>query len=235
MLSPLICTPCYTQRPCIIYVTSLVQLSPVPDLIMPSCCNLAEARTAGVVRFLQGTHTGWTHLFFIDDDMGFDGPTFRRMLTSGLDVVGAAAPFRSDDIHYQGGFTVDRDDIGKIDENGFAPITLIGAGFMCIKRNVLERMRNYYALPEFFALSKKDDVFVEEDHAFCQRWRQIGGTVHIDTQAELAHQGTKVYSRDFGAYLAGKENIPGTAPVLGAGSARTVDPGQAKGPKDDPG
>jgi hypothetical protein len=152
-----------------------------------------------VIRFLGGS---WTHLFFIDDDIGFTGPTFTRMLTSGLDVVAAAAPYRSDHIKYQGGFTVDRDDVGEIDERGFAPIARIGAGFMCIKREVLERLTSALpSLDHIFALSIGEDAVVEEDHSFCHRWRYTGGTVHIDTRAELAHQGTKVYRRDFGAYL----------------------------------
>lgn len=218
MISPLICTPCYTERPTAIYVTSLVRLSPVPDLFMPSQCCLAAARMRSVDRFLEGE---WTHLFFIDDDMGFSGPTFTRMLTSGLDVVAAAAPFRSDDITYQGGFTVDKADVGPIDDDGFATVTLIGAGFMCIKREVLEKMRDRYGLARMFALSMLAGDLIEEDHAFCQRWQGIGGTVHIDTRAELAHQGTKVFRKDFGAYLKGQtENISGQDAV----SARTANP-----------
>lgn len=169
---------------------------------MPSNCSLAEARTRCVRRFLQGD---WSHLFFIDDDIGFSGPVFRHMLTSGLDVVAAAAPYRSDDIKHQGGFTVDREDVGVIDGNGFAPVKRIGAGFMCISRAAIDKMAKSYCAPEFFALSLSGDTdcMVEEDHAFCERWQSIGGTVYIDTLAELDHQGTKVYRKSFRDYLLG--------------------------------
>ena len=157
-------------------------------------------------RFLAGP---WTDLFFIDDDIGFYPTTFRRMLTSGLDVVAAAAPYRSDDIKHQEGFTVDKADIISLtDPDGFAEITRIGAGFMRIQRHVLVKMSQHYSLAQFFALSlgqndpsKVSIDIIEEDHSFCQRWQDIGGTVHIDTRAELAHQGTKVYTRDFATYL----------------------------------
>lgn len=203
MLSPLICTPCYTERPTAIYVTSIVRLSPVPDLFMPSQCSLAAARARSVMRFMDGE---WSHLFFIDDDIGFAPQTFRRVLTAGFDVTAAAAPFRSDD---QPGFTVDRKDISAV-HDGFAEVMRIGAGFMCIKREVIDTMCKHYSTPELFALSLPDSgnlpqSMVEEDHSFCQRWQAIGGKVHIDVTAELAHQGTKVFRRDFGAYLKGEQ------------------------------
>lgn len=140
-------------------------------------------------RFLQGE---WSHLFFIDDDIGFTGLTFRRMLTSGFDVVAAAAPYRSDN---QRGFTVDPKDIHGV-HDGFGEVDRIGAGFMCIKREVFDKMLKTYTIARLFALSLGDDnALVEEDHSFCELWQRLGGKVLIDVTAELAHQGTKVFRR----------------------------------------
>lgn len=85
-----------------------------------------------------------------------------------------------------------------------------GTGMMLIKREVLEQMigaypnlqylskhtyprtvqtpKTQYALFESMINPKTGD-YLSEDYAFCQRWRDIGGTIWIDTLAKLAHTG----------------------------------------------
>lgn len=167
---------------------------------MPSGSLITQLRNQCVAHFLSG---GWTHLFFIDSDTGFSGSSFRRVLTSGYEVAAGICPFRSDDIQYQGGFAVDSAELGPIGDNGFATILHAGTGFMCIARSAIEKMSDAgIASDEFFDTMRDDEGYWTEDFAFCRRWRALGGTVHLDTESDLTHQGVKVFCRDFQKYLA---------------------------------
>ena len=39
--------------------------------------------------------------------------------------------------------------------------------------------------------------YLSEDYAFCERWRAIGGVIHIDTKSDLIHQGFRLYRGNF--------------------------------------
>jgi len=90
-----------------------------------------------------------------------------------------------------------------------------GTGFMMIKRSLLERMIEAYpelcysgihSYPMFkaapatqFALfdcmiEPKTKVYLSEDYAFCQRWRQLGGKIWLDTEGRLTHVGHHEYA-----------------------------------------
>jgi hypothetical protein len=75
-------------------------------------------------------------------------------------------------------------------------------GLMCIKRQVLSKMMAQYPnlryvpdgswTPERAALcyrffdvmvDEKTGRYLSEDYAFCRRWRDMGGRVHVCTQA----------------------------------------------------
>jgi len=84
-----------------------------------------------------------------------------------------------------------------------------GTGFMMIKRGVFERMMaaypqlrytaahnaaapsqspNQYALFDCI-IDEKTGEYLSEDYAFCQRWRDIGGKIWLDTESRLVHIG----------------------------------------------
>jgi hypothetical protein len=78
-----------------------------------------------------------------------------------------------------------------------------GTGILLIQRNVLEKMRTsfpndiYNALNtiyfRYFDTELKDGVYLSEDYWFCDRWRQLGGQIHIHTKFRCRHWGTYAY------------------------------------------
>ena len=103
---------------------------------------------------------------------------------------------------------------GREERNGFVTGSYAGTGFMMIKRRVLERMITAYPetkyevahtyprvakqSPNQFALfdcviDKKTSIYLSEDFAFCQRWRDIGGKIWLDTETRLTHTGVYAY------------------------------------------
>lgn len=199
LVTPLIATPCYGGMLCVNYVASLAMLNPVPDCFFPSGSLITRSRNECVARFRTGA---WSHLFFIDSDIGFSPASFRRALCAGRDVVAAPYPFKSDDVGEQGGFVVDVAELGPVDGDGFATVQNAPTGFMCIARAVIERMLAAgIGSNEIFDTGRDGQTYLAEDHAFCKRWRDLGGAIHLDTRAELTHQGMKIFRRDFRAHL----------------------------------
>ncbi|ACK49980.1 conserved hypothetical protein [Methylocella silvestris BL2] len=98
----------------------------------------------------------------------------------------------------------------------FCTAIYCGGGFMLIKRQVVERMIAAY--PEtryagahaysnavtsaasyalFDCLIDRDTgAYVSEDFAFCQRWRDIGGKIWLDTEGKLTHVGSYNFRGD---------------------------------------
>lgn len=103
-----------------------------------------------------------------------------------------------------------------VDDDGLLEVAEAPTGFMCIKRAVFDRMIESYPdlkyVPDgppnpktaaycyrFFDVMVEPETnrYLSEDFAFCRRWRDIGGTVFVDTTARLRHVGTHVYNGDF--------------------------------------
>jgi hypothetical protein len=100
------------------------------------------------------------------------------------------------------------------EQDGFVTGIYAGTGFKLIKRIVFERMmeaypetkyqvahlypkpkvqsQNMYALFDCM-IDKMAGIYLSEDYAFCQRWREIGGKIWLDTQSRLTHIGTYKY------------------------------------------
>jgi hypothetical protein len=83
-----------------------------------------------------------------------------------------------------------------------------GGGFMLIKRNVIERMIEAYPDSRYnkvhaFSNAKTEEnyalfecmidpetkAYISEDYGFCQKWRDIGGKIWLDTEGKLTHIG----------------------------------------------
>jgi hypothetical protein len=86
---------------------------------------------------------------------------------------------------------------------------------MLLKRQVIERMIAAYPesrynsvhaysnakTAESYALfdcmiDKDTDAYVSEDFGFCQKWRDIGGRIWLDTEGKLTHVGSYNFQGD---------------------------------------
>lgn len=163
-----------------------------------------RARNVLVHRFLK---TDYTHLLFIDADLMFDPRDVFRMLELDLDIVGGAYRKKSDryDVDDVGSYVLNMlDDEAITTDGGYFPVKDIGTGFLLIKRQVFEKMRD--AHPEwncrignegekgtaFFDthIEPTTREYLSEDWVFCRRWRAMGGAVHCLASCTLTHFGT---------------------------------------------
>lgn len=183
------------------------------------CTYIHSARGQMASLFMQ---TDATHLIFIDWDMVWNTGSLMRLISHDVDVVGADYPRRKEPIKYNARFLeVDGKSHDRIEENGLLEVAGIPTGFMVIKRGVLEKMIE--AFPDlifedgdamikqcllFFAHLKDNKTLLSDDYSFCDRWREIGGKVYVDTQIPIGHIGQKMFVGNYLDWLLPTLKLP---------------------------
>ncbi len=112
--------------------------------------------------------------------------------------------------------------------DGFVTGMYAGAGFLLIRRAALLRMMSAYPHLRFTAthtqpvpdrsphqyalfdcmIEPETGHYLSEDYTFCRRWRDIGGTLWLDTQGPLIHVGPHEF--------AGRPDVRSFAPTPAA-------------------
>lgn len=177
--------------------------------------------------------TDATHLFWIDDDMTWEPETFLALLASGLDfaaVVGMrkTTPPQPACNVLQGAAVFDY-------RTGFLEVRDVGFAFVCIKREVIDRLCEAYPDLKYqtgdgsdqYALfldmidrdSEVEGERLGEDFSFCRRWRKIGGRIWVDAHAELGHWGTSDYRGKLSDFFVYEKADKGDESVAAAGVA----------------
>ncbi len=110
---------------------------------------------------------------------------------------------------------------GKAEWDGdFVTASYAGTGMILIKRRVFETMIDAYPHLQYGAIhayprtqrtpgtqyalfecmiDPRTGLYLSEDYAFCQRWRDIGGQIWLDTAARLTHTGPYSFAGNPGA------------------------------------
>lgn len=225
-----IATPCYGGMTAAVYTTSLTQLvgfftkNSVPYTLsmLTNESLVTRARNKLVNDFLN---TEATHLFFIDADIEFDHRDAARIILHDKDVVVGSYPVKSYDFsralnrsfssteeiveavttHVVNFVFKDEEDrkAGRVDlQNGLVEILDGGTGFMCIKREVIEKMIEAYPETAYTPETTNDTVYalfdtviddgryLSEDYTFCRRWQNMGGKIYLDAMTVLNHYGS---------------------------------------------
>lgn len=205
--------PCYTPQISMRFANSLLSLVGT-TVGTPIEINLnfiigqgyiGKARNEMASSFLESDNDVFLQ---IDNDILFTPADVQRIVSHNKPVVG--------------GFYFKKD-LGKRiavaerlleqtgpDENGLIEVKYIGAGFLAVRREVLERMIQEWGLEPWFWYAnegngrKYHDFFpamvhprlnrwLGEDWWFCQRARDLGYKVYGDSQVRLPHLGMVTY------------------------------------------
>ena len=174
---------------------------------------VTRARNILAAMFMEGTAS---HLFFIDADIEFDVDSIMRALAYDKDILAAAYPKKALPIQYAINFKfIDPNKKQIRVENGAVEVLDASTGFFCVKRRVLDKMKQSY--PElhyrndsnidpkfnkhcysfFDTMHDPDDNrYLSEDYTFCRRWQKIGGEIWLDPNTKLNHVGTYTFEGD---------------------------------------
>jgi hypothetical protein len=99
-----------------------------------------------------------------------------------------------------------------VDDKGIGEVAYVGTGFMMIKRVAMQKVVD--AHPELRAkhrdiagagpqeatmifdtmIEPETGQYLSEDYAFCRRWRDLGGSIHVDISGRFTHVGHTVYA-----------------------------------------
>lgn len=221
-------TPCYGGICLEIFATSILKLQiecmkNQIQLFIDTTENeslVHRARNVSVGRFMQKSDA--EYFMFIDADIHFEAESVIRLVNSGHDVSVACYPKKCV-MWDQGANAVKSGDQRNLQlltsslvvnigaqkrevENGFIQVLDGPTGFMVIKREVFEKMKekfpelycindhqnkdfdNYYAFFDCMIdpVSKR---YLSEDYAFCRRWQQMDGKIYADVGTTLGHVG----------------------------------------------
>lgn len=221
-------TPCYGGLCLDAYVMSIIKLQILLiqeniQLYIDTTENeslVHRARNVAVGRFMQKSDCDY--FMFIDADIHFDPEAVVRLIKSGHDVSVACYP-KKVVMWEQAAYAVkdgDERNMAMLSSslvinfgasnrpiiNGFIEILDGPTGFMCIKRDVFERMekeypelncRNDHQNREFdfyhaafdCMIDPESKRYLSEDYAFCRRWQQMGGKIWADINTTLGHIG----------------------------------------------
>jgi hypothetical protein len=157
-----------------------------------------------------------TDLFFIDDDEGWPADAVVRLLERPEDVVAGLYCKKSHKTEFPCELLTGPD--GKfIHRDGMVEAALVPTGFLRIKRHVLEKMAAdsvVYQDPDsdgnlidcwnIFQTgivadpdNPKRGKWWGEDYFFAARWRQMGGSIWVDSDYVITHRGTHVWAANF--------------------------------------
>jgi hypothetical protein len=233
-----VATPCYggmvTQRfmqsICELLLAATKEGVTVSVELLANDSLITRARNTLVATALDKPEV--THLMFIDADVGFMPEQVGRMIHFDRDVVAGMYPLK---IAHDDAAVTDRvargeplasarlryvgaplPDEVREQSDGFVTAEFVGAGFLLIKRAVLERMQAAYPETRYHAVHDRavpqrspnqyalfdciidpvEGVYLSEDYAFCRRWRALGGEIWLDTRSRLSHIGPHEFAGD---------------------------------------
>lgn len=217
---------------------------------------IQRARNALVHGFLK---TDFTHLLFIDADIRFDAKDVLPMILADKPIICGIYPKKEinwQQVHkaaqagvppeqlrlFSGSFVVNLINYAEhaqVDVNAPVEIWNGGTGFMLIKREVFEKLRDHVPsyindthdlggnignerIAEFFATSIEPmgERLLSEDYHFCKEWREkCAGSVWAAPWVKLAHIGTHMFDGnltpmpDDYVQLIQPKGLPGATPI----------------------
>jgi hypothetical protein len=209
MAKVMIATPAYDGRVHVPYATSLAETAftllknniNVHFNITTSGSLLIAERNRILMMFME---SDCSHLLCIDSDLGWPSDCIIPMILADKEFVGGVYPSRG-----ERSFTFRpcvKEDDSIVTEGQLLKMEYIPAGFMLIKRSVIEKMMakfpELYYEPKhetmkhakgwlFFNCEKYDGEFWGEDYVFCRKAREAGVDLWVNPLIQFDHAGTK--------------------------------------------
>jgi hypothetical protein len=201
-------TPSFTHSVCKRYNRSMIQTMwllhqrglTAGQMDRDGDCFVAKARNKMFWDFLI-EYPMTQNFFFIDDDIGWEPHKVIDFLQRPEDVICGIYPKKSPELDFP--CTLAVEDGKLVEKNGLYLAILAPAGFMRIKRHVIEKLcqlaptfsdwepdGQLKEYPLVFEAGRGDNgLWWGEDYTFGRKWQSIGGEIWVDPNAKFSHQG----------------------------------------------
>lgn len=197
-----VATPAYDGRVLTDYAVSLAEsclVSPINGVfimasVMGNGAFIDIARNHFVRMFLESNST---HLFFIDADLRWEPRAFVELARANKPICAGAYRKRQEPEEYPVRF-VNNPDGTMVIRDGWIMCDRVATGFLCIRRDVIEKMVNEGKwikvggdpeCPRLFYTKYEDDGrFIGEDFAFCDDYvRTFGEHIPVWPDFDFVH------------------------------------------------
>lgn len=191
--------------------------SVISELILKQPCPLEIKFVKGESLIPRGRDTlsalflksDCTHLLFCDSDQSFTSENVSRLLSHNLPLVGGFVPKK-----IEGPIQWAINALANpppVDARGLQEVQYIGSGFLLVRRDVFEAMKEEYGDEIWYRNDETGEVefdfwpvgpytypdgsrrYLSEDWYFCQRWADLGGKVYGDTGVIIKHTGEQTF------------------------------------------
>jgi hypothetical protein len=140
-------------------------------------------------------------LILIDSDQAWDPEDLLKLINIDKDFVGAPVILKTSN-----NYNVSFEDPSN---NELMEVDFVGTGFLKISKRVAEQVFNSsqeymdgdYVSRMAFEVKIIDKNIMSEDFVFCKKWKDLGGSVFIDTSINPYHIGSSSYQGNFKEYL----------------------------------
>lgn len=207
MIKVLIATPAYNCQVHIDYVNFIYQLRAskiTHDLMMIGNESLiTRARNTCISNFYHSTE--YSHLFFIDADIGLPSNALDILLSREVDVVGCAVALKGK-IHDKSVYNV-----GPLVEckNGLFKTSRLGSAVILLSRKAVEDLIvdakpynkrivtkdgvSYIQNFDVFRCGVVNEEYLSEDFFMCETLMKKGYTIFVDSTISTKHNGMSGY------------------------------------------
>ncbi|MBU8543991.1 MULTISPECIES: hypothetical protein [Roseomonadaceae] len=182
-----------------------------------------RARNRCVAEFLA--RPGFSHLLFVDADIGFTAEAAFRLIAHDVPLIGGLYRRKTLAASDWCWNRMPADQEKRNPVTGAVSCAAVGTGFLLIQRGTINRMiratlrrgrkgqpltspLRYLPGPGdagawrdhtyalFDCWIDEAGNYLSEDFAFCRRWRDLGGDVWADPAVQLTHSGTATFEGD---------------------------------------
>lgn len=183
--------------------------------------DIAELRNI-VLSYWYDCMPEFTHLLFVDDDMGFPADVVTDMIAFNEPVVGAL--YRKKCESYDWAASGLAPGTAEFRGRAFLEVEGLGCGVFLIRRDAVDQMvekfpdliRDHVGIGDFKVSGLKrtlgffDSIMsaegkVAEDISFCRRWRMTGGKVWANAAHEITHVGAHEFKGSYAKWRMDQE------------------------------
>ena len=222
----LICTPSASGKPDYTYQASIEQTkemlrqhgAKVDVFKVNYVADIYFARSKLLGAFHRDKK--FTHLLFIDDDMGWPAEAVAHLLMLKRDFIGVVGCKKVYPLEFAYQMLDDKSRIIPLYhelETNVAEIPYIGGAFVMLSRNCVDRLWDAYPelqydMPDGVVESALFDPIIinipgyprrrlSEDFSLCHRWAKIGGKVYCKMDVTLTHTGQHTFTGNLMGHL----------------------------------